>query len=185
MTEELHDKVGIAPTKSPPPQLQLSPTFETPLTKGPFSSLSVAPLTGFHYISQPHRPRINRPPRSGPFPSITNQPKTPAVGSRMAHGAASTDGLLRCVYEGCLAGCDGAVERRPYHRYCSCALHKSRSNFPCSHSRSLSYPIRKSWSENCLALMASSPSSSPSSPALHVSARSRLVHCNFEGQEDK
>ncbi|PKI52303.1 uncharacterized protein LOC116199369 [Punica granatum] len=115
----------------------------------------------------------------------------------MASGAAATDGFLRCFYDGCLAGCDDAKERRPYHRNCGCALHKPRGDSPpCSHRfSSLSYPIRKSWSESCLSLMVSSLSSSSSpcssspssSPAIQASATSRLVWCNFDGQlqEDK
>ncbi|XP_057968343.1 uncharacterized protein LOC131157903 [Malania oleifera] len=87
----------------------------------------------------------------------------------MASGAA--DGLLRCVFEGCISGVDTAVDRRPYHRNCGCALHKSRRGAKCPHSLSrspnVSYPIRRAWSEGCLALAASahsSPSSSPAAP---------------------
>ncbi|XP_021899274.1 uncharacterized protein LOC110815682 [Carica papaya] len=98
----------------------------------------------------------------------------------MATGAAA-DGLFRCIYEGCISGCDSAVERRPYHRNCSCALHnKSRpGNSNCPHSRSktknVSYPVRRSWSEGCLVLAAAaacnSNSSSPScSPAFGAAA---------------
>ncbi|XP_023546835.1 uncharacterized protein LOC111805826 [Cucurbita pepo subsp. pepo] len=78
----------------------------------------------------------------------------------------AADGLLRPVYEACIAGCDTEIDRRPYHRNCGCALHKSRRQSPrCSHSKSKSifYPIRRSWSEGCLALALASASSSPSS----------------------
>ncbi|RVW43744.1 hypothetical protein CK203_074138 [Vitis vinifera] len=44
----------------------------------------------------------------------------------MATGAA--EGLLWGVYEGCISGCDMGIERRPYHRNCKCALHKSKGN---------------------------------------------------------
>ncbi|XP_038889376.1 uncharacterized protein LOC120079294 [Benincasa hispida] len=78
----------------------------------------------------------------------------------------AADGLLRPVYEACIAGCDSEIHRRPYHRNCGCALHKSRRQPPhCSHSKSksISYPIRRSWSEGCLTLVLASASSSPSS----------------------
>jgi len=88
----------------------------------------------------------------------------------MAAGAA--DGLFRYVHDGCLSGGERGIDRRPYHRNCSCALHKSKEN--CSHAMSryknVSYPIKRCWSEGSLALMVanssscchSSPSSSPS-----------------------
>ncbi|XP_040996253.1 uncharacterized protein LOC121242474 [Juglans microcarpa x Juglans regia] len=84
---------------------------------------------------------------------------------------AVAEGLLRCVYEGCIAGCDTGIERRPYHRNCGCALHnKSRkagsSNAAYSAKcckKNVSYPIRRSWSERSLALHASASSSSHSS----------------------
>ncbi|XP_057508472.1 uncharacterized protein LOC130791348 [Actinidia eriantha] len=81
----------------------------------------------------------------------------------MASGAAG-DGLLRGgVLESCIFGSHAEIRRRPYHRYCSCALHKSRGL--CAHASgyvNVSYPIRRTWSEGCLALAASSPC--PASP---------------------
>nr|GMD76989.1 uncharacterized protein LOC109177774 [Ipomoea batatas]GMD80163.1 uncharacterized protein LOC109177774 [Ipomoea batatas] len=85
----------------------------------------------------------------------------------MAAGAASSDGLLRAVFDGCISH-DAGIKRRPYHRNCSCALHKLRGH--CSHlagnKNAVSYPIRRSWSEGCLALATgagagASPCSSP------------------------
>ncbi|KAL3535958.1 hypothetical protein ACH5RR_004419 [Cinchona calisaya] len=110
----------------------------------------------------------------------------------MATGAAG-DGILRRVFDGCISGSDLTIQRRPYHRNCSCALHKSRGH--CSHAskyHNVSYPIRRSWSESCLALMAAaaatnnnnnyfspSPCSSPAAlgavPA--ETRRSHLVLC--------
>ncbi|CAK9135279.1 unnamed protein product [Ilex paraguariensis] len=103
----------------------------------------------------------------------------------MATGAAG-DGLLRGVFEGCISGHDTGIQRRPYHRNCGCALHKSRGH--CSHvspNRNVSYPIRRAWSESCLALMASGNSSPCSSPAVAPpeSGRTRLVVCNEEEEE--
>ncbi|KAL3747862.1 hypothetical protein ACJRO7_016644 [Eucalyptus globulus] len=95
-----------------------------------------------------------------------------------------SEGLFRPFYEGCLSGCDGGIGRRPYHRNCGCALHKEGRN--CSHanlkSMSLSYPIRKSWSEGNLALMASMHSSPSSSPA--TAPRCRLSSCNHADEEN-
>ncbi|XAR50734.1 hypothetical protein NMG60_11005147 [Bertholletia excelsa] len=86
----------------------------------------------------------------------------------MATGAAG-DGLIWGMFEACISGSDMSIQRRPYHRNCSCALHKSRGT--CSHAPSratVSYPIRRTWSEGCLTMMAApSPTSSPcSSPAV-------------------
>lgn len=85
---------------------------------------------------------------------------------------AAAEGLFRCVYEGCIAGCDTGIERRPYHRNCGCALHnKSRKGgsnaaFSKCCKKNVSYPIRRSWSEGSLALHSSASSSSNhSSPA--------------------
>ncbi|KAJ8753198.1 hypothetical protein K2173_017787 [Erythroxylum novogranatense] len=94
----------------------------------------------------------------------------------MATGAA--DGFFRYVYDGCLSGGDMGIERRPYHRNCQCALHKNRENCPHAihKSKNVKYPIRRSWSEGCLALAAychPSPSSSPSMQALEETGPSR------------
>ncbi|XP_062078271.1 uncharacterized protein LOC133782866 [Humulus lupulus] len=97
----------------------------------------------------------------------------------MASGA-SAEGFFRCFYEGCISGCDSAIERRPYHRNCSCALHESgkKKKSHCSHgglpmSKKVSYPIRRAWSEGSLALVgataaASSAQSSPASSSSPV-----------------
>ncbi|KAG6740924.1 hypothetical protein POTOM_056395 [Populus tomentosa] len=44
--------------------------------------------------------------------------------------AGSADGFFRHVYDGCLSGGDMGIDRRPYHRNCRCALHKSKENCP-------------------------------------------------------
>ncbi|KAK6156572.1 hypothetical protein DH2020_010820 [Rehmannia glutinosa] len=113
----------------------------------------------------------------------------------MATGAAG-DGLLRGMFEGCISGGDMGIQRRPYHKNCKCALHKSRGH--CAHSSRnsvVSYPIRRSWSEGCLALMnASSPTtaattppcSSPVSPAGQrdiTRTQTQLVLCKEEDEE--
>ncbi|KAI3771807.1 hypothetical protein L6452_02976 [Arctium lappa] len=97
----------------------------------------------------------------------------------MASGSAAGDG----VFGGCISSDDIGIQRRPYHRNCNCALHKSDEQHHCSHASfpKVSYPIRRSWSEGCLvAMMASagpSPGSSPccpSSPAPIASSAARL-----------
>ncbi|KAK3033187.1 hypothetical protein RJ639_036979 [Escallonia herrerae] len=99
----------------------------------------------------------------------------------MATGAAG-DGLFRGTYDGCISGHDMGIRRRPYHRNCSCALHKMRGH--CSHSspkNKVSYPLRRAWSESCLSLMASgssSPSTSPDPAAAEPSGRTNLVLFN-------
>lgn len=116
----------------------------------------------------------------------------------MATGAAAGDGMFRNVFEGCISGCDTGIERRPYHRNCGCALHKSRGK--CSHSNrsgmNVSYPIRRSWSDGCLALAAAaaaasrsaspSPSSTPAVAVANLGGRrnSHLRLCREEDEDD-
>ncbi|XP_010542082.1 PREDICTED: uncharacterized protein LOC104815397 [Tarenaya hassleriana] len=91
----------------------------------------------------------------------------------MASGA---DGMFRSIFEGCLSGCDAAIERRPYHKNCSCALHDRSSGGgvtgknqsqrrTCRHgmSESVAFPIRRSWSEGNVLALHLAPSSSSSS----------------------
>ncbi|PIN20304.1 hypothetical protein CDL12_06984 [Handroanthus impetiginosus] len=114
----------------------------------------------------------------------------------MSAGAAG-DGLLRGVFEGCISNGDMGIQRRPYHKNCKCALHKERGR--CSHASrydKVSYPIRRSWSEGCLALMNPSPnsgvvspcSSSPTVAAAHgeiTRTQTHLVLCKEEDEEDE
>uniref|UniRef100_M1ADF5 Uncharacterized protein n=1 Tax=Solanum tuberosum TaxID=4113 RepID=M1ADF5_SOLTU len=98
--------------------------------------------------------------------------------------SAAGDAIFRGVFEGSISGHDLEISKRPYHRNCGCALHKSRGN--CSHSSrymTVSYPIRRSWSEGCLSLVAaasaaasghSSPCSSPSVAVADISKRNLL-----------
>lgn len=84
---------------------------------------------------------------------------------RMASGLAAGDGFFRVGgFEGCITSCDMEITRRPYHRNCSCALHKMRGKCShVSHITNISYPIRRVWSEGSLAFMVSTNSSSPCS----------------------
>ncbi|KAI3839377.1 hypothetical protein MKX03_032659 [Papaver bracteatum] len=80
--------------------------------------------------------------------------------------AVAAEGLIRCVFEGCISTSDTDIERRPYHKNCNCALHRSSSKSSsaattkCNSKKKLSYPMRRSWSEGCLALAAANSSSS-------------------------
>ncbi|KAK3221843.1 hypothetical protein Dsin_008868 [Dipteronia sinensis] len=115
--------------------------------------------------------------------------------------AAAADGFFRNVYEGCISRCDSGIERRPYHRNCSCALHsksnnnnnKSRNNcHKCN--KNVSYPMRRAWSEGSLLVMAaaaaaaansSTSSPSSSSPALdRLQLGSSTTPCIEEEEEE-
>ncbi|KAK9149541.1 hypothetical protein Scep_008298 [Stephania cephalantha] len=79
----------------------------------------------------------------------------------------AADSLLGCIFEGCIAGSDNDIERRPYHRNCGCAMHKSRGSC-CKSSpknQQVSFPMRRARSESCLVAVAASNQSSPSSPS--------------------
>ncbi|PIA45674.1 hypothetical protein AQUCO_01600123v1 [Aquilegia coerulea] len=101
----------------------------------------------------------------------------------MASGAA--EGLIRCVLDGCLSESGVEIERKPYHRNCSCALHKPKGQcYKVSNgNKKISYPMRRSYSESCLALAESnfaSPSSSPSYMLLGVKIKTKLELCREE-----
>lgn len=128
------------------------------------------------------------------FLTLPYKPPTPSWKQRdcggydMATGAA--EGLLWGVYEGCISGCDMGIERRPYHRNCKCALHKSKGNTgsraPAKGSQSLSYRIRRSWSEGSLVLAASRGCSPSSSPVVAMEVgRTQLGLYNEDGEEEE
>ncbi|KAK8597900.1 hypothetical protein V6N13_095294 [Hibiscus sabdariffa] len=101
----------------------------------------------------------------------------------MATGA--VDGFFRSLpYEGCICGSDLDVERRPYHRNCRCALHDKSLHGNCScffpKSKKVSYPVRRSWNEGCLAHSSPSPSPSSSTGARKL----RLKSCKEEDEQD-
>ncbi|KAE8678791.1 hypothetical protein F3Y22_tig00111402pilonHSYRG00256 [Hibiscus syriacus] len=83
----------------------------------------------------------------------------------MATGAAAVETMLRCVLEGSLSMQEMEVERRPYHRNCSCALHSLKGSVcssACSRTRSISFTKRRTWNDSSLTV-ANSQFSSPSS----------------------
>ncbi|KAM7472970.1 hypothetical protein LguiA_011153 [Lonicera macranthoides] len=88
--------------------------------------------------------------------------------------AAAADG------SGCLSGHDFVSRNRPYHRNCTCELHKSRGDH-CSHACNgvpkVAYPIRRAWSEGSLVLIASANPSPSTSPAGEP-GRMNLASCH-------
>ncbi|KAK8262269.1 hypothetical protein V6Z11_D13G245600 [Gossypium hirsutum] len=91
----------------------------------------------------------------------------------MATGAAPTEMMLRCVLDGSLVMREIEVERRPYHRNCSCALHSLKGSVlcssACSRSRNnIAFPMKKTWNVDCsLSMAATDPQS--------ISSRSSLL----------
>ena len=71
----------------------------------------------------------------------------------MATGAAQM--MLQCIFNGSLSLQDKEIERRPYHRNCSYALHKSKGvcSNPCP-QQSL-FPKKQSWTNYSLSTAAS------------------------------
>ncbi|KAL2481210.1 hypothetical protein Adt_34176 [Abeliophyllum distichum] len=91
----------------------------------------------------------------------------------MATGAA--DLMFRHVFEGSLSMCDIDIERRPYHRNCTCALHKQKGTCSkaVSHSRNISFPKKELWNKCSLISVSASTVSSTSSYVGDSSVRSR------------
>ncbi|KNA16921.1 hypothetical protein SOVF_084810 [Spinacia oleracea] len=87
----------------------------------------------------------------------------------MASTGVGDGGLLfRGFFEGSISGSHFEIDKRPYHKNCTCALHGSSGTANCPHQKppKVSYPIKRSWSEGSLAMYSSlnpSPSSSPAS----------------------
>ncbi|CAB4288758.1 unnamed protein product [Prunus armeniaca] len=67
--------------------------------------------------------------------------------------------MFQCAFEGSLSMQDTEIERRPYHKNCTCALHKFKGG-TCSNAcqRNISFPKKHSWSDGSLCMQASSTS---------------------------
>ncbi|XP_056856501.1 uncharacterized protein LOC130505920 [Raphanus sativus] len=96
----------------------------------------------------------------------------------------AADGIFRSIFEGCISGLDSAIERRPYHKNCDCALHdgagksQNQRRKSCRRhgsSESISFPIRRSWSEGNILAMNFPSSSSSSSNLQSLSSSSSLT----------
>ncbi|GMI84246.1 hypothetical protein HRI_002093900 [Hibiscus trionum] len=74
----------------------------------------------------------------------------------MAAGAAAAETMLRCVLGGSLSMQEMEVDRRPYHRNCSCALHNLKGSVcssACSRTRNISFTKRKTWNDCSLSML--------------------------------
>lgn len=109
------------------------------------------------------------------------------ISNRRISQTMSADGIFRSIFEGCISGLDSAIERRPYHKNCGCALHDKSSGAgknqnqrrppSCRRhgsSESISFPIRRSWSEGNIMAMNLFSSSSSSSNLQSLSSSSSL-----------
>ncbi|EXC06929.1 hypothetical protein L484_007609 [Morus notabilis] len=73
----------------------------------------------------------------------------------MASSAAEM--IFRCVFEASISMRDQEIERRPYHKYCKCALHSMKgtnTSNACPHQRNISFPKKQSWSDDALSMAA-------------------------------
>ncbi|KAL6223776.1 hypothetical protein ACLB2K_002634 [Fragaria x ananassa] len=64
--------------------------------------------------------------------------------------------LFQCVFEGSLSMQDTEIERRPYHKNCNCALHKSKGGAfsnACA-QRNISFPKKQLWTDSSLCMSA-------------------------------
>ncbi|KAK9697934.1 hypothetical protein RND81_08G070800 [Saponaria officinalis] len=52
--------------------------------------------------------------------------------------------VYNCVFDGSISGPHCEIDRRPYHRNCGCALHRSGGGCPHRKCKNVSYPIRRS-----------------------------------------
>ena len=73
----------------------------------------------------------------------------------MATGTAQM--MLQCIFNGSLSMQDKEIERRPYHRNCSYALHKSKGvcSNPCPQQSKSLFPKKQSWTNYSLSTAAS------------------------------
>ncbi|XP_019248484.1 PREDICTED: uncharacterized protein LOC109227744 [Nicotiana attenuata] len=93
--------------------------------------------------------------------------------------------MFQCVMHGILSLFDMDIERRPYHRYCSCASHKKKeacSNNTCTRSRNLPSPQRKTWNDAMsLSVTAAYQLFSPSSSCSNSSVISSTIDDSSAG----
>ncbi|XP_031263959.1 uncharacterized protein LOC116122196 [Pistacia vera] len=66
--------------------------------------------------------------------------------------------MLRCATDCSLSFNDFDIERRPYHKNCSCALHNLKGVCPnaCSKQNNISFSKKKSWPDCSLSTTVSS-----------------------------
>lgn len=83
--------------------------------------------------------------------------------------------MLQCVGVGTMSLEDESIDRRPYHKYCRCALHNLKgrnSSKSCLAHRNISFPIKRSQSCSSLTMdvskFGSQGSSVSASPAINT-----------------
>ena len=62
--------------------------------------------------------------------------------------------MPHCVLDGSIAVNDMEIKRRPYHRNCSCGLHKSKvaESTACSQPRNVSFRMKQPWNDCSLSV---------------------------------
>ncbi|KAB2618844.1 hypothetical protein D8674_014713 [Pyrus ussuriensis x Pyrus communis] len=66
--------------------------------------------------------------------------------------------MFQCVFEGSLSMQDTEIERRPYHKNCSCALHSKASICSNACQRNISFPKKQSGKGSSLRIQVSATS---------------------------
>ncbi|KAK1403469.1 Cyclophilin-like peptidyl-prolyl cis-trans isomerase family protein [Heracleum sosnowskyi] len=78
--------------------------------------------------------------------------------------AAAGHMILQCVFDSSLSMSDMDIERRPYHRNCSCALHKQNDTSACFQQGKVAFPKIQSWTDCSISVT----SSKTSIQSLHI-----------------
>ncbi|PRQ46210.1 hypothetical protein RchiOBHm_Chr2g0086591 [Rosa chinensis] len=81
--------------------------------------------------------------------------------------------IFQCVFEGSLSMQDTEIERRPYHKNCNCALHKSKRGAcsdACPQQRNISFPKKQLWTDGSLCISAATSKISSSQHSLSGNA---------------
>ncbi|KAJ6914385.1 hypothetical protein NC651_016605 [Populus alba x Populus x berolinensis] len=75
----------------------------------------------------------------------------------MATGAAEM--ILKCIFSGSMSLNDMEIRRRPYHRNCKCALHRSKAGSSTSfpQPRNILFPEKQTWRDCSLSLVTYQP----------------------------
>ncbi|KAK8515531.1 hypothetical protein V6N13_139492 [Hibiscus sabdariffa] len=105
----------------------------------------------------------------------------------MATGAAAAETMLRCVLEGSLLMQEMEVERRPYHRNCSCALHKLKGSVcssACSRTGNISFTKRKTWNDCSLSMADSRSSLIGSSSVRNMESKRSTGFCFIDDHQN-
>ncbi|KAK1403473.1 Cyclophilin-like peptidyl-prolyl cis-trans isomerase family protein [Heracleum sosnowskyi] len=100
--------------------------------------------------------------------------------------AAAGHMILQCVFDSSLSMSDMDIERRPYHRNCSCALHKQHDTAACFQQGKVAFPKIQSWTDCSI----SATFSKSSIQSLHICGLSRknkekdvLMHIRNKGTD--